>query len=122
MGKLLYLICCLGCIGLLLGCNRQQDLADLSDGEKLRQDCVRLMEQFPAGEISSEIWPRSIRDLEPIRVTRQPNNIRIVVQQERGKFTLGYDVFANPQLSPSTKGVWVQRTRVKGVYIFKLQY
>ena len=114
----------IGCFVLLAGCSKPKgdELANLENGQKLQQDCARLMEQFPSGVIASNIWPRSIRELEPISVTREPNNIRILIKQERGKFTVGYDVFANLQLSPSTQGVWVQKTKTKGVYIFKWQY
>ncbi|MBA4148234.1 MAG: hypothetical protein H0X66_08960 [Verrucomicrobia bacterium] len=120
MRTLWHLWLLIGCVGILLGCEPKGDeLADLKDGQKLHQDCVRLMEQFPSGEISKQIWPRSIRELKPIRVTREPNNIRILIKQERGKFTVGYDVFANLQLSPPTQGVWVQKTKTRGVYIFK---
>lgn len=114
----------LGLVGLLLGCKppKGDELAELKDGQKLQLDCARLMEQFPSGKIPTNLWPRSIRELEPISVTREPNNIRILLKQERGKFTVGYDVFANLQLSPSTQGVWVQKTKTKGVYIFKWQY
>ena len=105
----------------LMACHRQ-DMADLDSGKQLQIDCVHLMGKVSIGEIPATLWPRSIKDLKPIRVTRQENSIRILTAQERGKFTVGYDVFADGQMSPSTQGVWVQKTKTKGVYIFKMAY
>jgi hypothetical protein len=109
------------CAVALASC-RREELPSIADGSKLQQDCARLMGQFRPGEIPNNALPRSIRDLKPIRVTREQDNIRILVQQERGKFTVGYDIFADVQKSPSTQGVWVQKTKFRGVYIFKLAY
>ncbi|MFN7139040.1 MAG: hypothetical protein ACK4UN_06860 [Limisphaerales bacterium] len=121
--KRLWQICFVaGFLFLLIGCRQKDEMAELKDGHKLLLDCVRLMDQFPSGEISKELWPKSVRDLKPIRVTRERDNIRILVKQESGKYTVGYDVFADPRKSPSAQGVWVQKTKVKGIYIFKLQY
>jgi hypothetical protein len=116
--SVLFLLFCSVC---LTACQRKE-VASIEDGKKLQEDCARLMTQYQAGEIPMKILPRSIKDLKPIRVTREENNIRILLEHERGKFTVGYDVFANLQLSPSTKGVWVQKTKFKGVYIFKMAY
>jgi hypothetical protein len=106
---------------LLFSC-KQKEMPGIKDGNKLQQDCVRLMGLIEAGEVPAKLWTRSIKDLEPIRVTRETNNIRILVRQERGKYTVGYDIFSDPQFAPSTQGVWVQKTKFKGVYVFKMPY
>jgi hypothetical protein len=111
----------LGLAVLLFAC-KGKEMPALKDGNKLQQDCVRLMQLFDSGEIPSKMWMRSIKDLEPIRVTREKDNIRILVRQERGKYTVGYDVFADAQLVPSIQGVWVQKTKFKGVYVFQMPY
>ncbi|MDB6121402.1 MAG: hypothetical protein JWQ71_395 [Pedosphaera sp.] len=106
---------------MLVSC-RHDTFPSIKDGDALRNDCIRLLEQFPQSEIPKAGWPRSVQALKPIRVTGRSNHIEILLHQEPGKFTGGYDVFADPQLSPSNQGVWVQKTAVKGVYIFKMPY
>ncbi|MDB6029338.1 MAG: hypothetical protein JWM68_5561 [Verrucomicrobiales bacterium] len=108
-------------VELLTAC-QPKALPELQDGAKLQQDCIRLMGQFAGGDIPANLWPRSIKELKPLRVTREENKVRILFRRERGKFTVGYDVFADGTQSPSTQGVWVQKTKVKGVYMFKMQY
>ena len=107
--------------GLLLGC-KPKAMPELENGAKLQQDCITLMGQFASGDIPANLWPRSIKELKPLRVTREENKVRILLRREQGKFTVGYDVFADRTQSPSTQGVWVEKTKVKGVYIFKMAY
>lgn len=111
-----------GFVILLIGCKPSRELSELENGGKLQQDCARLLTQFQPGDIPKNLWPLSIKQLKPIRVTREDSKIRILVQQEQGKFTVGYDVFSDTRLAPSTQGVWVQKTKFKGVWIFKLPY
>lgn|GEM_PF-6133172 len=106
---------------LLASCSREV-ITPLQDGAKLRQDCGRLLEQFPLGEIPKNQWPRSVLNLKPMRVAREQNDIQILIHQEPGKFSGGYYVYLDAQLSPSTQGVWIEKTEFKGIYVFKTQY
>jgi hypothetical protein len=92
---------------LLLGCNRNP-LPQIKDGQKLLQDCTRLHEQFPQGDISKTDWPRSIVVLKPLRVTRGQNDIQIWIHRSG----VCYDVFPNPQFSPSNQRTLVPENRV----------
>lgn len=105
----------------LVACHRAEFPA-IKDGAMLRIECGNLMNQFSGGEIPPTNWPRSVKDLKPIRVVREPDAIRIFTHARRGKFTGGYCVFLDSQLTPSTQGVWIQKTEFKGVYIFKRGY
>jgi hypothetical protein len=104
--------------GFLTGCNRA-DLPPLKNGEGLRADCAILMNSFPEGEIPQSVWPRSVKELKATRVEREKMNIRIYVVEKRGNFRGGYCVFLDPQLAPSTQGVWIQKTEFKGIYQFR---
>lgn len=102
---------------LLAGCKQAKEFPAIKSGETLRLECVLLLEKFPRGEVPKTQWPRSVQDLKPIRVTGEQNSIRIWV--DRGKFSGGYQVFADPQFTPSNKGTWIQKTESKGIYIFQ---
>jgi hypothetical protein len=105
---------------LLVSCGKKADpMPTLQDGAKLQKDCVQLFNAYQSGEIPKNRLPHSVSDLKPLRVTREPNCIEVVIFEERGKGSWGYDVFPDMQSTPSTKGVWVQKTETKGVYIFK---
>jgi hypothetical protein len=106
---------------LFVACNRAA-FPPLKNGDALRLDCVLLLEKFPEGEIPNYSWPASIKDLKPVGVVREKDNIKIWLYQERGKFAGGYHVFGDPQFSPSTKGVWIEKTKYKGIYVFKTAY
>ena len=105
---------------LLAACGRKASTPPVS-GEQLRLDCIRLL-QLPEGEIPKDTWPKSVAELKPLKVERQSDRIAILQRHEDRKFSQGYYVFADPQSSPSTRGVWIQRTEWKGVFIFKTQY
>jgi hypothetical protein len=123
MGMIFFLRAVLFSLLLLAaGCRKSQDLPEVADGFRLQQDCAALLAQLPPGDVPPHAWPKSVAALKPSRVERQPNNIRILLRHNGGKYSVGYDVFANTHLSPSTQGVWVQKTKWKGVWIFKLQY
>ena len=109
------------CLASSVSCKRN-DIPALDDGKKLQADCVRLMLQYPQGPISSTLWPNSIKELKPMSVIREENNIRILLKHEDGKFSVGYHVYSDPQLAPSTQGVWIQKTKTRGVYIYKTAY
>jgi len=103
----------------LVGCNRSE-LPKLEKGEALRVDCAILLDQYPEGEIPKEAWPRSIKDLKPIRVAREKNGLRIFTFEKNGRYTGGYCVFPDPQFVPSTQGVWIRKTEFKGIYQFRM--
>lgn len=107
---------------LLVSCGKKASLPPIKDGQSLRRECVALIQQFPEGTIPSNGWPKAVRALKPIRVTRERDHIRILLRQERGKFAGGYEVFENPELSPPTQGVWVQKTEFRGVYQYRTWY
>jgi hypothetical protein len=106
---------------LLASCSREV-FPPIKEGEALRKDCIHLLEQFPQGDIPKLHWPKSIEAMKPLRVTGEQDHVHILLRREPGKFTVGYDVFADTQSIPSTKGVWIQKTRFKGIYEFKLAY
>jgi hypothetical protein len=106
---------------LLAACHRDP-FRPIEDGEGLRQDCASLLERFPVGQIPSAQWPKSIQALKPIEVMREQENIRIWVYRKSGEFAGGYCVYTNALSSPSTKGVWVEKTKQKGVYKFRMAY
>jgi hypothetical protein len=106
---------------LLTACSREA-FQKVENGDQLRKDCVGLLEKYTGGEIPKGAWPKSIQALKPIQVTREGGNIRILMYQKPGKFTGGYCVYADANLTPSTKGVWVQKTGFKGVYRFETAY
>src|ERR1041384_7018887 len=107
---------------MLVSCGQKAQIPPLKDGQALRQDCIKLMQQFPDGQILSSDWPASVKALKPIAVTRERDCVRILLKQERGKFAGVYAVFENAQLSPSTQGVWVRKTEFKGVYQYRTWY
>jgi hypothetical protein len=111
-----------GCVAMFTACKPNKELPELTNGLQLQQDCVRLLQDFQRGPVVETHWPRSIRELKPMSVSREENKIRILLRREQGKYTVGYDVFADINMAPSTQGVWVQKTKFKGVWIFKLQY
>ena len=83
--------------GLLVACNRS-DIPKLEKGETLRTDCAILLNQFPEGEIPKNAWPRSVRDLKPIRVAQEKNGIRIFTHE--GNYTGGYCIFPDQRSAP----------------------
>ena len=103
----------------LIACNGSKDISELKDGPKLRQDCLVLLSRIPQGEIPQTAWPRSIKELEPMRVSCEQDKVRILLRRENGRYTVGYDIFADTTKAPSTQGVWVQKTKVKGIWVFK---
>jgi hypothetical protein len=103
---------------LLVACNRTAEIPPLKNGEGLRADCSILMSSFPEGEIPQNVWPRSVKELEPISVVREKNAVRIFVKTDG--FRGGYWVSPDLQLAPSTKGVWIRKTELKGIYQFRM--
>lgn len=115
-GRLLFVLALT--VGILLvGCGPKKEFAEIKSGETLRLECVLLLQKYRSGEIPKAQWPRSVQELKPIRVTAEQNSVRIWVK--RPKFSGGYQVFAEPQYLPSTKGTWIQKTEFKGIYIFQ---
>ncbi len=102
---------------LLTACNRANDIPPVKNGGGLRADCSILMNSFPEGEIAKNVWPRSVKELEPTRVVREKNAVRIFVETEG--FRGGYWVSADLQAAPSTQGVWIRKTEFKGIYQFR---
>ncbi|MGZ5543576.1 MAG: hypothetical protein ACXWIU_02780 [Limisphaerales bacterium] len=97
-------------------------MAQLKDPAKLRADAVKLLEILPPGNVPKSQWPASFKALNPLSVTREPDNIKILLAHERGRFSVGYHIYADNERRPSTQGVWVEKTGFEGVYIFKTQY
>ncbi len=81
-----------------------------------------MLEQLPKGPVAKDLWPRSVKALKPIRVELMADRITILLQHEDRRFSMGYDVYADPKTTPSTHGVWIQKTPWKGVFIYKTQY
>jgi hypothetical protein len=103
---------------LLAACNGKEEFQPLKSGEGLRADCSILINSFPEGEIPQNVWPKSVKELAPVRVVREKNAVRIFVERE--KFRGGYWVSPDPQLAPSTQNVWIQKTEHKGIYQFRM--
>jgi hypothetical protein len=108
--------------GVLLAACHRDPFVQVEDGETLLRDCAPLLERFPAGQIQSVQWPKSVQALKPIEVVREQENIRIWVYRKQGEFAGGYCIYTNALSSPSTKGVWVEKTKQKGVYKFRMVY
>ncbi len=104
---------------LLLACRKKEDFPAIADGKLLQKDCAHLLAQPADGEIPRSQWPKSIQALKPLHVIKHQNDIQILTYQQPGKMVGGYYVYADPQFSPSTQGVWIQKTGTKGIYIFK---
>src|SRR4051812_42480074 len=81
---------------LLAACNRPTDFPVLKNGEGLRADCSILLSKYPEGQIPTEAWPHSIKELKATRVVREKLDIRIYVPEKRGNFKGGYCVFLDP--------------------------
>ncbi len=105
----------------LAACGRNSAALPPANPEQLRLDCIHLLSQ-PEGEIASDKWARSITALKPLEVSRDADHIVITQQHEDGRFSRGYYVYADPQTIPPGKGVWIQKTEWKGIYIYKTQY
>jgi hypothetical protein len=120
--KLLRLILLLVVGGWLLTACSRETFRKIENGEQLRRDCVELLDKYAGGEIPKGAWPKSVQVLKPMHVTREAENIRILMYQKQGKFAGGYCVFRDVSQAPSTKGVWVQKTAFKGVYRFETAY
>lgn len=109
------------CACLFSACHKEV-VAPLKDPAKLRADAARLLQELPPGDIPKTTWPPSIKALNPLQVTREPDNIKILLAHENGKFSVGYHVYADNEHRPSTQGVWVEKTGFEGIYIYKTQY
>jgi hypothetical protein len=103
---------------MLASCGRSP-ITKVENGNALRADCVRLLNDMPLGDIEPKQWPRSIQDLKPVRVVREENDIKIWTAQHTPQGSTGYYVFPNVQLSPPTKGIWIEKTEFQGIFIFK---
>lgn len=100
----------------------KETIPPLNNPAQLRADAIKLLKDLPAGDVPKTQWPASIKALNPLSVTRETDNIKILVTHERGKFSVGYHVYADGQKRPSTQGVWIEKTGFEGVYMFKTQY
>lgn len=105
---------------LLAGCGKKEVFTPLKHGEKLRSECLILQQKYSSGEIPPAAWPGTIKELKPSRVVAESNKIRIFLPQPDQRYQGGYDVFTEANPAPSTKGVWIQKTKVKGIYIFQM--
>jgi len=106
---------------LACGCHKEV-VPQLTDGAKLRADAVRLLEGLPLGEVPKSQWPASVKALKPLAVTREADNIKILLAHEPGKFSVGYHVYREAQRTPSMQGVWIEKTGFEGIYLYKTQY
>jgi hypothetical protein len=111
----------LACALVFCACHKDA-IQPLQDGAKLRADAARMLDDLPLGDVSKYQWPASIKALKPLAVTREPDNIRILLAHQQGKFSMGYHVFRDAAHPPSTRGVWIEKTESEGIYIYKTQY
>jgi hypothetical protein len=106
---------------LLLSACHKDPVAQLKDGAKLRAEVLKLM-GLPEGDVPKTSWTAPIKELKPLAVTREKDNVKILLAHERGKFSVGYHIYPDGQHRPSTQGVWVEKTAFEGIYIYKTQY
>lgn len=109
------------CALLFSGCHKDS-VAPLKDPAKLRSDAARMLQELPPGNVLKSQWPPSIKALNPMSVTRESDNIKILLAHENGRFSLGYHIYPDNDHRPSTQGVWVEKTGFEGIYIYKTQY
>src|SRR4051794_11580925 len=107
------LLLTLGCSILLCACHKET-FPPLLNAPNLRADAIRLLDDPSLGDIPKSQWPPSIKALNPLSVTRESDNIKILLYHERGKFSGGYHVYRDTKHSPSTQGVWVQKSGFDG--------
>jgi hypothetical protein len=115
-----FTIIALICALLVSACHKDM-VPPLKDAARLRAEALKLME-LPQGDVPKTQWPGSVKDLKPLSVTRESDNIKILLAHERGKFSVGYHIYPDDQHRPSTRGVWIEKTGVEGIYIYKTQY
>jgi hypothetical protein len=108
--------------GLVMSACHKQTVEPLKNPAQLRADAMKMLKDLPVGDVPKAHWPESIKALKPLSVTREADDVKILVAQERGKFSVGYQVFRDGQRRPSTQGVWIEKTGFEGVYIYKTQY
>lgn len=109
------------CALVVVACHKQT-VEPLQNPAQLRADAMKMMKDLPVGDVPPAQWPESIKALKPLSVTREADDIKILVAHERGKFSVGYEVFRDGQRRPSTQGVWIEKTGFEGVYLYKTQY
>jgi hypothetical protein len=100
----------------------KETVAPLNNPALLRADAMKMLKDLSPGDVPKAQWPESIKALNPLSVTRERDHIKILVAHEGGKFSVGYQVFADGQRRPSTQGVWIEKTGFEGVYMYKTQY
>lgn len=110
------------CALLFFGCSKSTVDTHLKDPATLRADAMRMLKDLPGGDVPKTQWPKSIKALNPLSVTREADNINILLAHERGKFSVGYHVFRDPDKRPSMAGVWLEKTGFEGIYVYKTQY
>ena len=107
---------------LFLSACHKETVAPLQNPAQLRADAMQMLKDLPVGDVPKSQWPASIKALKPMAVTREVDDIKILVAHERGKFSVGYQVYRDGKRRPSSQGVWIEKTGFDGVYRYKTQY
>src|SRR6476620_2772761 len=98
------------CAFLLSACHKQEVDTKLKDPSTLRADAMRMLDNLPLGDVPTAAWPNSIKALKPLSVTRETDNIKILLAHEDRRFSVGYHVFRTKSSMPSMRGVWIEKT------------